>query len=481
MAPFLYLKIGNTTLADGTGVVSAFSIDGQSWVPKIANRVYDSLGDTIYSDVEEVMTVNITAATSQELRLAVAKFVNVFEQAQRWAMGDDTIAPTLIQYVPIGSTVPIVTPYEAIVLGATADDLNAFQYGETYFDSARTLYLHSAPLRFKRRGAWLQATKTPVSTTSVPVGEIFTITFADNELTLSPTNITWTLPTVVNSTAYTTSPVTLFLTSDRPQDLGIINIRDLMANPAAPYNTTYGTSSNARSGQFVRPSNYAVGAWQTLDGNILNYEPGTYIGYLNVLTDAIGAAAQFAFVFNDGSRIYSDMTPIPNTGGIAWPVCLGTATIRDDRAIKSIEIVGINRTTGITRIEMDYMVLAKVHEQLNIITIDSAIVNAATMNPAGINSGTMRVDYKHQSTTNRTPKLLYECLAGNKTITPGISGRFLLATQNDVVEGCVMGSNTNTPTFPAGYNGPFRYVNNAGALQTLIVTTTRKPFVLVPQ
>ena len=157
MATYLYLRItdGTTTITFASGTTATpgnYSIDGDDWAPVIAGPEAGELNGGYYPPVEESIPINITGADSATMRANAQTLVRLLEQADRWARGDDTLAPVRLQYIPAGSSRTTSNPYERLILTSSQRDRNALQPGKTWSQSQATRFLLKAPHAIRIRG-----------------------------------------------------------------------------------------------------------------------------------------------------------------------------------------------------------------------------------------------------------------------------------------------------------------------------------------
>jgi hypothetical protein len=187
--PYLALSDGTTTIvfADGsTTTPGDYSYNVNGWAPNIAQMIGDEISVTgLYSDVIEVIDINIKGSSASALYANVAALGRLLDQAQRWNLGDRTVNPVRIRYIPGGSAKTISNYYEALLLDT---DQPMLQLPDDWSKGSAQLALLSAKLRLRRRGLWLNETDALTATTQ-PSGTLMTVTYGTNHPQLSPVRI----------------------------------------------------------------------------------------------------------------------------------------------------------------------------------------------------------------------------------------------------------------------------------------------------
>lgn len=147
MALVLKLTDGTTTLNlnDGTN----YGVPYDEWSPAVASRRRGQLGGWQHNDVAETIPLHVRGATGAAALANLVAVVELLDQAERWARGENVDAVRL-QYKPHNSS--LGDPIEAVVLGGPTNGL--LQLSPRMNDFAN-YEIPDLQLRLLRRGLWL--------------------------------------------------------------------------------------------------------------------------------------------------------------------------------------------------------------------------------------------------------------------------------------------------------------------------------------
>lgn len=471
MATILYLRItdGTTTItfADGaTTTPGNYSIDGDDWAPVIAGPEAGELNGGYYPPVEETIPINITGSDSANMRANAQTLVRLLEQADRWARGDDTLAPVRLQYIPAGSSRTTSNPYERLILTSSQRDRNALQMPKSWSQSQATRFLLKAPMRFQCQGAWLNETDSPVnSAAAVSCGALFTITLASH-LTRSPIDLSWTMPNLSAGNTMVLGDNTLILA---PASADIIIVEAELATGTPDVSSV--ANANARGGNVLRVA--AVGdSWVSGTGAISGLVAGTYAVYASVSASAAGFVLAAGFTLYAQLALTGDLAAVPASSTRAIPVLLGTINLPDPTIVSGFQLSGY--APGAGTFDIDYLVFVRLSDDVRILTIDGNIFAAAQFN-----TGNLETRITHRLTTHLDPLVVQGRSDGTRRAIPGLSGEALLTARGTTLVGVWMASSINGGG--AGYAGPFRLTDSASAVFSSTFTATRRRAYQVPE
>jgi hypothetical protein len=252
--PFLRITDGTTscTFLNSTTLQTYF-IEANEWAPAIAGLRENPFGGVSpYADVTEEINCRIRDTTAAACYAALETLALLLDQAERWWKGDNVTA-VKIQFSPTGSTVSSDSaPLEAAILGRDeGDETNGVGLQPEWDDVARC-FMMPIRIRFRRRGLWLAAAESGVTSSSSNNPAILTATLASSHSMYSPVKVALNGFTAALDTR---DPGYLLITKD----------------------ADYLSLNNAES---LTASKYtSVAASTSLGGNILRYTPTDLLTY----------------------------------------------------------------------------------------------------------------------------------------------------------------------------------------------------------
>lgn len=186
--PFLRITDGTTsaTFLNSTTPQTYF-IEAGEWAPAIAGlRKSDIGGVSPYDDVVEEINCLIRSTTAALCYAALETLALLLDQAERWSNGDNVTA-VKIQFAPGGSTVSSDSaPLECVILGRDEGDETNGATLQPEWDGVAFAFTMPVRVKFKRRGLWLAAAESGVTSSSAANPSVLTATFASSHSMYSP-------------------------------------------------------------------------------------------------------------------------------------------------------------------------------------------------------------------------------------------------------------------------------------------------------
>lgn len=175
----MYLKItdGTTTLdLLGNDSTNSFNLLASQWAPDVAKRGQASQR---FGDVNEALPLYAKSDADAATVLANLDILaTLMDQAQRWALGEN-VDPVVIRYSPNSDLVYL----QAVILGPP-DEGAGLVLPETFSDDLFQKTVDGIVLQFKRRGLWLGAEESQVSSSAAENPVVNTATFTGGALTV---------------------------------------------------------------------------------------------------------------------------------------------------------------------------------------------------------------------------------------------------------------------------------------------------------
>lgn len=477
-------------LTDGTTVINFdyhsvtnpyYLTAKEGWTPQIAGRAIDALSPTIYTQVTEKIAVRIFGTTGADALSRLHDLTLLLDQADRFAAGDLTVTPVLLQYMPNGST----QQYETIVYGRPEGDDSSGVALRPEFNSELNGYTIGLTIRLVRAGEWYAAADAAVSSSSVNPGAIWSITLSPNHPTPSPIDLRWNLPTLSGTRGYFMGTQMLAVCASA-SDITVLEAED--GTLSGPVSTVV---ANARGGDvarwtptpnqedyidFVAPANPSA--------------VGRYAIYVSASTNS-PTEGQFSMQANitmrGGGGIQTPRIVVPtlnSKGQCADALFLGIMTIPVASSLYYFQLQ-LNSTviSGAYTLDIDYIVLVRLAPTTTILTIDNnANQGFAQWRFTDFGaSATQRQHIKHRATEDLYPIALIEKQdASVQGILDAVNGPLRIHVNGTNASGIWMAANqANAST--AEFNGGYRAANSANAVHSTAFTATRRRAFLVPE
>ena len=473
--PYLRLTNGTTTItfADGaTAVPGNYTYNAVGWAPAIANRADDDIDGYSYEDVIETIPINITGSTVANMYANVLALTQLLDQGARWANGDLTQTPVLIQYIPGGSSKSTANPYEAAILGPDGDS-PMLQLPATWAQSSATRFVLNATLRFVRRGLWLNETDT-ASSASTSSGTVWSATLPAHN-TPSPCKIVWTMP----APSATGSPLLsshMLITSSTAADIQVMEAE--LFSGAASWGST--ALANARGGA-VLDFNPVAANTDYPTAAITGFPAGIQTeGQYLIIAHAIEATPDptliFSVLYDNGFTALSTPAKVlPHWGGgvPAQPNVIGLLYVSGVSPIQSMSLTGRTANTA-NDYKIDYFVFVRLSPETNIATILTAAFEYGSGN-------TVEEILDHRLITHLTPIAQTGRVSGVARSPIPMEGGSQIVMQRGTNLSGVLVAGSRSYTGAGGFVGDYRVADSASAVFSSTFAVTRRRGYLVPE
>jgi len=147
----LEITDGTTTL-DFLDMAGNYSLENEGWRPTVPNKRMSQLGGNgSYESVRETMGLLVRPATGGlSANEALVQLRLLMEQAERWGMGDTTVAPVRLRFQLEADAFP----QENVIVGASGNAA-IMTLPPQHVDLPLGTISHPVTLDFERRGDWL--------------------------------------------------------------------------------------------------------------------------------------------------------------------------------------------------------------------------------------------------------------------------------------------------------------------------------------
>ena len=473
--PYLRLTNGTTTItfADGaTATPGNYSYNAVGWSPSIANRAYDDIDGISYDDVIETIPINITGSSVTNMYANVKALTDLLDKGTRWANGDLTQTPVLIQYIPGGSSKATGSPYEAVILGPDGDS-PMLQLPNTWAQSSATRFVLDATLRFVRRGLWLNETDV-ASSAATSSGTVWSATLPSHD-TPSPCKVVWTMPTP----SATGSPLLashMLITSSTAADIQVMEA-ELFAGAASWASSAV---ANARGGAILdfnpvaANTDYATSAITGFPSGIQT--EGQYLIIAHAIEVTPDPTLVFSVLYDNGFTALSTPAKVlPHWGGSvpAQPNVIGMLYVSGVSPIQSMSLTGRTANTA-NDYKIDYFVFVRLSPETNIATMLTAAFEYGSGN-------TVEEILDHRLTTHRTPIAQAGRVSGVARAPIPMEGGSPIIMQRGTNLSGVLVAGSRSYTGVGGFVGDYRVADSASTVYASTFTVTRRRGYLVPE
>ena len=427
------------------------------WAPKRAQRRVSTMGGrSPYTDVDETMSISVSGSSKANALANLGKLSDLLDQAEAWGQGENVTA-VYLEYEPDGSA--LAASVKAVIIGASDFGPIISEPGDFTFikgDSRYSIGHNADPitLSFKRRGLWLGATETEVSSTSTGnPAKLTSATFTDTA------SILWPYDAGVS-----------FTSSSSAATIDVDSIWIAFANSSDKiYFSEAETMGNGSSTVVSGASSGNVHQQTASSGALILYDTSTG------MNSSVRKAAMFVVVKSSGTTTNWDIY------GRAWVASQGgqidTRTHRiaaDDTDVQTISLGIVSLPAAIVRIELIFTPDASNSDTLNIdyvimIGIDDStgIVNLSA--DAAFLPNIDKMLFRHRLDSDLSPIAYGYFTSGTTDYHIPYTGNTLLAASGSAISCIAWGTDS------ADY-----IINDGGTEVNLDLSVTRDSAYLTP-